>query len=156
MSLLDKLVKVGSSKHQAVLSKSKFFDNKETITTDYPAVNIVMSGEVDGGFSGGLTILADLLQCKVNKMDMKRESIGSGFFIAPKRYVMKVYDNEGVRYKEPKIKIVGHEAVRSGTPKWVQGKMEETFSLVFDRDKEKVQEFIKSVEDEFRKLPLFS
>lgn len=58
MSLLDKLVKVGSTKHQAVLSKSKFFDNKEVITTDYPAVNIVMSGEVDGGFSGGLTILA--------------------------------------------------------------------------------------------------
>lgn len=97
--------------------------------------------------------MADLLQCKVNKMDMKRESIGSGLFIAPKRYVLKVYDNEGVRYKEPKIKIVGHEAVRSGTPKWVQGKMEETFSLVFDRDKEKVQEFIKSVEDEFRNLP---
>lgn len=96
--------------------------------------------------------ISDMLGCKQNMMDMKRESIGSGLFIAPKRYVMKVYDNEGVRYKTPKIKIVGHEAVRSGTPKWVQGKMEETFALVFERDVTKVQEFVKHVESEFKKL----
>lgn len=58
MGLIDKLAKIGSSKYQSVLSKSKFFDNKEEINTEYPAVNIVMSGEVDGGFTGGLTILA--------------------------------------------------------------------------------------------------
>lgn len=58
MSLLDKLVKVGSIKNQQVLSRSKFFDNKELVCSEYPAVNIMMSGEVDGGFGSGLTVLA--------------------------------------------------------------------------------------------------
>ena len=58
MSLLDKLKKNTTIKDSAILAKSKFFDNKDLIPTSIPALNIALSGDIDGGFSPGLTIWA--------------------------------------------------------------------------------------------------
>ena len=58
MSLLDKLKKNSSIKDIDILSKSKFFNKKEMISTKVPAMNIALSGDIDGGFTSGLTIFA--------------------------------------------------------------------------------------------------
>jgi RecA/RadA recombinase len=58
MSLLDKLKKNTTIKDSAILAKSKFFDNKDMIKTSIPALNIALSGDIDGGFSPGLTLWA--------------------------------------------------------------------------------------------------
>ena len=58
MSLLDKLKKNTTIKDSAILAKSKFFDNKDMIKTSIPALNVALSGDIDGGFSPGLTIWA--------------------------------------------------------------------------------------------------
>jgi DNA polymerase elongation subunit (family B) len=53
-----------------------------------------------------------------NRMVMKREAIADrGIWTAKKRYILNVHNNEGVQYTEPKLKIVGIEAIKSSTPK---------------------------------------
>ena len=58
MSLLDKLKKNTTIKDSAILSKSKFFTDKDVIPTDVPMVNVALSGSLDGGLVPGLTMLA--------------------------------------------------------------------------------------------------
>jgi RecA/RadA recombinase len=58
MSILDKIKKNSSIKDSAILSKSKFFTQKDMIPTSVPAVNIALSGRLDGGLTPGLTMWA--------------------------------------------------------------------------------------------------
>lgn len=58
MSLLDKLKKNSTIKESSILAKSKFFAAKDMIQTIIPAVNVALSGDLDGGFTPGLTMWA--------------------------------------------------------------------------------------------------
>ena len=58
MSILDKIKKNSSIKDSAILSKSKFFTQKDMIATAVPAINIALSGRLDGGLTPGLTMWA--------------------------------------------------------------------------------------------------
>jgi RecA/RadA recombinase len=58
MSILDKIKKNSSIKDSAILSKSKFFTQKDMIPTPVPAINIALSGKLDGGLTPGLTMWA--------------------------------------------------------------------------------------------------
>ena len=61
--------------------------------------------------------LADYVGAYEQKMFMKRENIANkGIWTAKKRYILNVWDSEGVRYEKPKLKIMGIEAVKSSTP----------------------------------------
>src|SRR6056300_1506293 len=58
MSIMDKLKKNSKVKETAILSKSKLFAEKDIITTEVPMVNVALSGDIDGGLTSGLTVLA--------------------------------------------------------------------------------------------------
>ena len=58
MSLLEKIKKNSTIKETAILSESKFFAKKDMITTAVPALNVALSGRLDGGVTPGLTIFA--------------------------------------------------------------------------------------------------
>jgi len=58
MSLLDKLKKNSTIKDTSILSKSKFFSEKDMIQTPVPMVNVAFSGNLNGGFTPGLTMWA--------------------------------------------------------------------------------------------------
>jgi len=58
MSLMDRLKKTSTIKDSAMLSKSKFFTKKDMIPTSIPAINIALSGSLDGGLTPGLTMWA--------------------------------------------------------------------------------------------------
>ena len=58
MSLLDKIKKNSTIKESAILSKSKFFNDKDSIPTAIPAINVALSGRLDGGLTPGLTMWA--------------------------------------------------------------------------------------------------
>lgn len=58
MGLLDKMLKAGAVKSSSVLSKSKFFEEKNPIQTELPIVNIAFSGSLNGGLIPGLTVIA--------------------------------------------------------------------------------------------------
>ena len=58
MSVLDKLKKASTIKDSSILSKSKFFTEKDMIQTDVPMINVALSGSLDGGITPGLTMFA--------------------------------------------------------------------------------------------------
>ena len=58
MSVLDKLKKNSTIKEASILSKSKFFNQKDFVQTTVPALNVALSGQLDGGVSSGLTVFA--------------------------------------------------------------------------------------------------
>ena len=58
MSVLEKIKKNSSIKESAILSKSKFFTDKDMIPTAIPIINVALSGRLDGGLTPGLTMWA--------------------------------------------------------------------------------------------------
>jgi RecA/RadA recombinase len=58
MSILDKLKKSSTIKDSSILSKSKFFNDKDMIQTEVPMINVALSGSLDGGITPGLTMFA--------------------------------------------------------------------------------------------------
>jgi RecA/RadA recombinase len=58
MSLIDRLQKNSTIKDTAILTESKFFGVKDLIQTSVPALNVALSGRLDGGLTPGLTVFA--------------------------------------------------------------------------------------------------
>lgn len=58
MSLMDKLKKNSTIKETAILAESKFFDEGDKVSTSVPAINVALTGELDGGFGSGLIVFA--------------------------------------------------------------------------------------------------
>jgi len=87
-------------------------------------------------------------------LHMKRENIvEKGLWRAKKNYALMVWDNEYVRYDEPKIKIVGLESVKSTTPAVCRGKIEEFIKIMFTEDKDRLYQFIDEFKKEFIQFP---
>ena len=99
--------------------------------------------------------LAEYVQAYAQKMQMKREALANkGIWTAKKRYILNVFNNEGVQYNEPDMKIMGLEVVKSSTPSAVREKMKEAISLIINSNEETVQKFILDFHEEFKKLPV--
>lgn len=98
--------------------------------------------------------LASYVNARQQKMVMKREAIANkAIWTAKKRYIMNVYDLEGVRYEEPKMKIMGSEAIRTSTPTSVREQLKKTFALIMNTDEKTVQKEIERFRKEFKTLP---
>ena len=99
--------------------------------------------------------LADYVSAYDQKMIMKRENIANkGIWTAKKRYILNVWDSEGVRYEKPKLKIMGLEAVKSSTPGACRDKIKECLTVIMNEDEESAQKFIKEFKDHFSELPV--
>lgn len=95
--------------------------------------------------------LADYTHAYEQKMHMKRESLcDRAIWTAKKRYVLNVYDEEGVKYKEPKVKTVGLETNRSTTPAIVRKKMRECLKIILNEDNAAAIKFIDKFRDDFK------
>lgn len=99
--------------------------------------------------------LAEYVNAYEQKMIMKRESLcDRGIWTAKKRYILNVWNDEGVEYQEPVIKITGLEAIKSSTPQACRDKIREGIRVILDTDETAVQEFIEGFRKEFHKLPV--
>ena len=88
-----------------------------------------------------------------NKMSMKRESIADrGIWTAKKRYILNVWDSEGVRYSEPKLKIMGIEAIKSSTPGSCRTKIKEALKIIMTKEESDLISFIAEFKEEFKKM----
>ena len=88
-----------------------------------------------------------------NRMVMAREGISdSGIWTAKKRYILNVHNNEGIQYKEPKLKIMGIEAIKSSTPEVVRDKFKKAFNLIISGSQQETQKFIQDFRNEFKTL----
>lgn len=98
--------------------------------------------------------LAIYVNAYAQKMIMKREALADkAIWTAKKRYLLNVYDLEGVRYSTPQLKIQGLEAVKSSTPAACREKIKKALELVFSGTESQVQDFITQFREEFRGLP---
>lgn len=83
-------------------------------------------------------------------MKMKRESIANkGIWTAKKRYILNVYDNEGIRYAEPKLKMMGIEAVKSSTPANCRENIKKALKLIMETNETVLQNFIQDFKSKF-------
>lgn len=136
---LDKLVK----KYYNDLPKHKIVDILDKIAQEKiePAIQKAMSD------------IAGYTNAREEKIFFKREAIADkGIWIAKKRYALNVYDNEGVRYDEPSLKVMGLEIVRSSTPAPVRESLREAVRLCLTADESALQKFVEDTWQDFRKL----
>jgi DNA polymerase elongation subunit (family B) len=98
--------------------------------------------------------LAVIMNAYDQKMIMSREIIAdNGIWTAKKRYILNVHDSEGVRYVEPKLKMMGIEAVKSSTPQICRDKIKEALHIIMNQDEQSVQNFIRDFQEEFSQQP---
>ena len=98
--------------------------------------------------------LATYVSAYEQKMSMKRENIADrGIWTAKKRYILNVWDSEGVRYKEPKMKIMGLETARSSTPAYFRDKLYAAFQIIIGKSNDELINFINGVRSETKERP---
>ena len=97
--------------------------------------------------------LAEYMNAYDQKMQMKRENIADrGIWTAKKRYILNVWDSEGVRYTEPKLKMMGIEAVKSSTPAPCRKMIKDCLKIMMNGTENEVINFIETARKEFKQL----
>ena len=110
--------------------------------------------ELEKYIEGCYQELAEYVNAYDQKMQMKRENIAErGIWTAKKRYILNVWDSEGVRYEEPKLKMMGIEAVKSSTPAPCRQMIKDGLKLMMNGTEDDVIKFIDKCREEFKKLP---
>ena len=100
------------------------------------------------------TELAEYTNAYEQKMFMKRENIAArGIWTAKKRYILNVWDSEGVRYNQPKLKMMGIEAVKSSTPMPCRKAIKDALNIMMTGEQDELIKFIDSFKEEFYSLP---
>ena len=108
----------------------------------------------EGVLEKSYAVLAKKLDVMENRMEMSREVIANrGVWIAKKRYILNVHNNEGVQYAEPKMKMMGVDAVRSSTPQVCRDKFKKIFKVIIDEGEIATQRFIADFKKEWKQLP---
>ena len=98
--------------------------------------------------------LADYVHAYDQKMQMKREGLADkGVWTAKKRYIMHVYNNEGVQYAEPEMKVMGLEMIKSSTPAPVRERMKGALEIMMKGTESEIHKYIDDFKSEFKKLP---
>jgi DNA polymerase elongation subunit (family B) len=87
-------------------------------------------------------------------MVMAREVIADrGVWVAKKRYILNVINNEDVQYAQPKVKMMGLEAVKSSTPQIVRDKFKKAYEIILRDEEADLQKFVADFYKEFKTLP---
>lgn len=99
--------------------------------------------------------LADYVHAYDQKMKMKREVLADkAIWTAKKRYILNVYNSEGVQYAEPQMKIQGLEAIKSSTPAACREKIKQALKIIIKGSESELQDYIAEFRNEFRKMPV--
>ena len=96
----------------------KFFSNKSGDKAEIVSIlDKICEDKLEPFIEQSYQKLADYVSAYEQKMQMKRENIADrGIWTAKKRYILNVWNSEGVQYTEPKLKVMGIESVKSSTP----------------------------------------
>lgn len=132
-----------------------FKEREKTPEVIVDFLNKVCEVEFEPYIESSYQALADYVNAYDQKMQMKRENIADrGIWTAKKRYILNVWDSEGVRYAEPKLKIMGIEAVKSSTPAPCRQMIKDGLKLVMSGTEDEVIDFIENSRKDFRALPV--
>ena len=133
----------------------KVFEGRETNDSSVVSfLNKVCEMELEKYISSSYEALATYVNAYEQKMIMKRENIAStGIWTAKKRYMLNVWDSEGVRYHEPKLKMMGIEAVKSSTPMPCRNAIKDAIKIMMDGTEDDLVSYIDSFRKTFENLP---
>ena len=135
--LVDKFIKDQSDKQKVIALMDKICEEK-------------LQPFIDESYDE----LAQYVHAYAQKMVMKREGLSDkGIWTAKKRYILNVYNNEGVQYKEPQMKVMGLEMVKSSTPSAIRQKMKESIKIMLQGTEDDIHKFIAEFKAEFNSLP---
>ena len=162
---LNKLL--GTDKHDYVLASdtdsvyitfdklvNKVFGERKDTTKIINFLDTIATQKIEPFIDKSYSELAGYVNAYSNKMSMKREVIADkGIWTAKKRYILNAFDIEGVRYKEPQLKIMGIEAVKSSTPAPCRQKIKDALKIIMSGDEKMLNTFIQEFREEFMKLP---
>jgi len=133
------------------LVESVFAGREKTTESIVSFLDKVCKVEFEPYIEKSYQALANYVNAYDQKMQMKRENIADkGIWTAKKRYILNVWDSEGVRYSKPKMKIMGLETARSSTPAFFRDKLEKAFNIILTKDNDELITFINQVKDETR------
>ena len=97
--------------------------------------------------------LSTYVKAYEQKMVMKRENIANkGIWTAKKRYILNVWNSEGVQYEQPKLKMMGIEAVKSSTPAPCRSAIKEALNVIMSGNESDVQDYIDKFRQEFESM----
>ena len=133
----------------------KFFTSKsEDKLAVVNILNSICEDKLEPFIDKSYQELADYVSAYDQKMQMKRENIADrGIWTAKKRYILNVWDSEGVRYDEPKLKVMGIESVKSSTPAPCRKMLKDAFNILMSGTEEDVIRYIDKCREEFKSLP---
>ena len=133
----------------------KVFEGRETNDSSVVSfLNKVCEMELEKYISSSYEALATYVNAYEQKMIMKRENIAStGIWTAKKRYMLNVWDSEGVRYHEPKLKMMGIEAVKSSTPMPCRNAIKDAIKIMMDGTEDDLVSYIDTFRKTFENLP---
>ena len=118
------------------------------------SLNKVCENEFEPFIESSYQELANYVNAYDQKMVMARENIADrGIWTAKKRYILNVWDSEGVRYDEPKLKMMGIEAVKSSTPAPCRKMIKDCLKIMMNGTENEVIKFIEDSRKIFKTLP---
>jgi len=130
----------------------ELYPNKDKLDTIDFIINFCnknITKILDNGFQE----LAEYTNAYAQKIDMKREIVADkAIWTATKRYIANVWNSEDVKYHEPKLKMMGIEAIKTSTPAVCREKIKECLKLIMATNEETVQEFIEKFKQDFYNL----
>ena len=127
---------------------------KKTTESIVTFLDKICEVELEKYIEGCYQELANYVNAYYQKIQMKRENIADrGIWTAKKRYILNVWDSEGVRYEEPKLKMMGIEAVKSSTPAPCRQMIKDALKLMMSGTEDEVIAYIEKCREKFEKLP---
>ena len=140
--------------HMGPLVKAVFPRGEKDDKSTLRFLEKVCDVELDRYIEGAYEEMATYVNAYEQEMVMKRENIANkGIWTAKKRYILNVWDSEGVRYKEPKLKMMGIEAVKSSTPAPCRVAIKEALNVIMTGSESDTQDYIKNFREKFEKMP---
>ena len=140
--------------HMGPLVKAVFEGREKSSESTLRFLKKVCDVELDKYIQNSYQELATYVNAYDQKMIMARENIADkGIWTAKKRYILNVWNSEGVQYEKPKLKMMGIEAVKSSTPMPCRSAIKETLDLVMTGTEDQVQTYVSTFRKKFETLP---
>ena len=131
-----------------------FVDKKVDEQKIVDALDEFIEAKIQPFMDSSYAELANYMNAYKQKMMMKRETIANkGIWRGKKMYILNCWDVEGVRFKEPNLKMQGIESVRSSTPQACRNSIKEALGIIMNEDEISLHAFIKNFREEFLTLP---
>lgn len=140
--------------HMGPLVEAVYKGREKTTEGIVSFLNKICEVELEPYIDRSYQELANYVNAYDQKMQMKRENIADrGIWTAKKRYILNVWDSEGVRYNEPKLKIMGIEAIKTSTPAPCRKFLKDAFKLLMSGTEDEMIDYIEGCRKEFFSMP---